>query len=392
MIAKRRIKKEGISVKSVSALIKPASSLCNLRCKYCFYCDVAAHRETESYGVMKPEVARAVIDRLIDAADEGGSVLFSFQGGEPTLAGVEFFRAFTDYATEKNGGKCTVSYAIQTNGIALDNEFCALLAKHHFLVGLSLDGDEVTHNYNRVDATGQGTHKRIMNTVKLLRKHNVDFNILSVVTETMAKHPQSVFRFYMKNGMDFLQFIPCLQPLDESGQGAQPDSPHANAPYTLRARTYSDFLIKMFRLWKDEILKGKQLSIRLFDNIVGMYLGIPPEQCGVYGRCQNQLIIEGDGSVYPCDFYVLDDFLCGNVLVDPVESLLNGSGAQKFLAMDPPKNPRCPTCPYLPMCGGTCKRYRAFYSSEPDFCPYEHFLTQVQGDIAELVRYFRARR
>ena len=377
-------------MKTLSALIKPASSLCNLRCRYCFYCDVAAHRETESYGVMTDEIAHAVVDRLFEATEAGDTVLFSFQGGEPTLAGVAFFRAFTAYAEEKNGGVRRLSYAIQTNGIAVDDDFCALFAKHHFLVGLSLDGDEVTHNYNRIDAAGQGTHKRIMSTVRLLRKYKVDFNILSVVTETMARHPQAVFRFYMKNGLDFLQFIPCLQPLDESGQGVQPDSPHAAAPYTLRARTYSEFLIAMFRLWKGEVLRGRQLSVRLFDNIVGMYLGMPPEQCGVYGRCQNQLVIEGDGSVYPCDFYVLDEFRCGHVLTDSVEELLSGERAQRFLALDPPKPPRCEGCRFMPMCGGTCKRYRAFYGSEAGFCPYEHFLTAVQGDIAELVRFFQS--
>lgn len=379
-------------MKSVSALIKPASSLCNLRCRYCFYCDVAAHRETESFGVMTPQVAHAIADRLIDAAEEGGSVLFSFQGGEPTLAGVDFFRDFTAYAEKKNGGKCKLSYAIQTNGMALDEEFCTLLSQYRFLVGLSLDGDEVTHNYNRVDAAGRGTHKQVMQAVRLLRMHGVDFNILSVVTETMAKHPQAVFQFYKKNGMDFLQFIPCLRPLDESGRGAVPDSPHAHAPYTLRPRTYSEFLIRTFRLWAAELLAGRQLSIRLFDNIIGMYLGMPPEQCGVYGKCQNQIVIEGDGSVYPCDFYVLDEFVCGNVLTDPVETLLGGAGAQKFLAMDPPRHARCATCKFLPMCGGSCKRYRDFFSEEPDFCPYEHFLASVQDDIARLVHFFRARR
>ena len=379
-------------MKTVSALIKPASSLCNLRCRYCFYCDVSSHRSVESFGVMKENVACAVVDRLLEATEAGDTVLFSFQGGEPTLAGVEFFRKWIAYAEEKNEGLRHLSYAIQTNGIAVDEAFCELFAAHRFLVGLSLDGDEVTHNYNRVDAAGQGTHKQIMNTVRLLNKYRVDFNILSVVTETMAKHPKAVFRFYQKNDLRYLQFIPCLQPLDESGQGAIPDRPHANAPYTLRARTYSEFLIQMFRLWKDEILHGKQISIRLFDNVVGMYLGIPPEQCGVYGKCQNQLVIEGDGSVYPCDFYVLDDFVCGNVLTDSVEELLHGARAQKFPAMDPPKHPRCPTCKFLPMCGGTCKRYRAFYASEPNFCPYEHFLNTVQSDIAELVRFFRSRR
>ena len=377
-------------MKTVSALIKPASSLCNLRCRYCFYCDVAANRDTQSYGVMSEAVAHAVVDRLLEATEAGDTVLFSFQGGEPTLTGVDFFRRFVAYAEEKNGGVRALNYAIQTNGMVLDEEFCALLSEYHFLVGLSLDGDETTHNYNRVDTVGAGTHKRVMNAVRLLRKYRVDFNILSVVTEPMARHPQAVFRFFMKNGMDFLQFIPCLQPLEESGRGAVTDLPKRDAPYTLRARTYADFLIKTFRLWKAELLGGHRVSIRLFDNILGMYLGMPPEQCGVYGRCQNQMVIEGDGSVYPCDFYVLDEFACGNVLTDPVEELLHGARAKQFLQADPPQNPRCPTCRFLSMCGGTCKRYRAFYSSEADFCPYEHFLAEVQGDIAELVRFFRA--
>ncbi len=370
-------------MKYVSALIKPASSLCQLRCRYCFYCDVAAHRETASYGVMEERVAHAVIDRLIDAADEGGTVLFSFQGGEPTLAGVAFFRAFTAYAEAKNAGKCHLQYAIQTNGVGIDEEFCRLLAEHRFLVGLSMDGDETTHNYNRVDVSGQGTHKRVMQTARLLRKHGVDFNILSVVTETMARHPRAVFQFYMKNGFDYLQFIPCLEPLEGSV---------APAAYTLNARTYSDFLIAVFRLWTDELMRGHPVSIRLFDNILGMYLGRLPEQCGVYGRCQNQLVIEGDGSVYPCDFYVLDDYVCGHVLEDTVEELLKGERARRFPAFDPPKNPRCERCRFLSMCGGTCKRYRDFYASIPDFCPYEHFLCEVQPDIARLVRMSGERR
>ena len=378
-------------MKTVSALIKPASSLCNLRCRYCFYCDVAAHREVESYGMMTETVAHAVVDRLFEATEAGDSVLFSFQGGEPTLAGVDFFRRFIAYAEETNGGARHLRYAIQTNGMALDEEFCALLGKHRFLVGLSLDGDETLHNYNRIDAAGQGTHKRVMNAVRLLRKHRVDFNILSVVTETMARHPRAVFKFYMKNDLTFLQFIPCLEPLEESGGGAVGSSAVSDAPYALRARTYSSFLIEMFHLWKAEVLGGKQISIRLFDNIVGMYLGMPPEQCGVYGRCQNQLVIEGDGSVYPCDFYVLDEFSCGNVQKDSVEQLLRGARARHFLEIDPPRNARCDGCRFLSMCGGTCKRYRAFYSSEADFCPYEHFLQEVQPDIAELVRFFRHR-
>ena len=376
-------------MKTVSALIKPASSLCNLRCRYCFYCDVAAHREVESYGMMTESVARAVIDRLFEATEAGDTVLFSFQGGEPTLAGIDFYKRFIAYAEEKNGGARQLQYAIQTNGMALDEDFCALLGKHRFLVGLSLDADETLHNYNRIDAAGQGTHKRVMNAVRLLRKYRVDFNILSVVIETMARHPRAVFKFYMKNDLTFLQFIPCLEPLEESGHGAVGDSAVTDAPYTLRARTYSSFLIEMFRLWKAEMLGGKQVSIRLFDNIVGMYLGMPPEQCGVYGRCQNQLVIEGDGSVYPCDFYVLDEFSCGNVQTDSVEQLLRGERARQFLEIDPPRNSRCDACRFLPMCGGTCKRYRAFYSSEANFCPYEHFLKEVQGDIAELVRFFR---
>lgn len=370
---------------TISALIKPASSLCNLRCRYCFYADVSEHREIASYGIMSSETAHTLIDRMFARLSEAGHVQFTFQGGEPTLAGLDFFRDFCDYAAEKNTRGHEISYAIQTNGMLLDDAFCAFLAEHNFLVGLSLDGDELTHDRNRVDAAGKGTHRRLMQTVARMRRHGVEFNILAVVTESMAKHPTATFRFFMKNGMDYLQFIPCLRSLEEDAGTVPP----TDAPYVLSARTYSDFLVTLFHLWRAEIERGHGVSIRLFDNVMGMYLGQMPEQCGLYGMCHNQLVVEADGSVYPCDFYVLDDYRMGNITRDSLDTIENSEAGKCFAAENPPKNPRCAACRYLSMCAGTCKRYRPFYASVPDFCPYESFLDRVQGDIAALLRRFK---
>lgn len=368
---------------AISVLIKPASSLCNLRCRYCFYADVASHRENASFGIMSADCAHTLIDKMLAALPAPGQVSFTFQGGEPTMAGAAFFRDFCAYAEEHNKAGHALSFAIQTNGILLDDEFCAVLAENHFLVGLSLDGDEVTHNYNRVDAAGNGTHKTLMQTVARLRRFGIDFNILAVVTEPMARHPAATFRFFMKNKLDYLQFIPCLRPLGEDCT-----LPSSN-PYDLSARTYSDFLVTLFHLWRAELEKGHPVSIRLFDNVLGMYLGQMPEQCGLYGVCHNQLVVEADGSVYPCDFYVLDDYRLGNIRTDELSNIISSPVGKAFETQEVPKNSRCGHCRYLPMCAGTCKRYRPFYSSIDNFCPYECFLDRVQEDIAALLRRFR---
>ena len=221
----------------LSILVKPASSACNLRCAYCFYADEASNRAVSSYGRMSPQVVRALLEQTAGTAE--GGVSFLFQGGEPTLAGLDFYRDFTAQAGELLPKGLRVQYAIQTNGILLDETWCRFLKERQFLVGLSLDGNRACHDRFRRDGAGKGTYDRVLRAARLLEQAGVEYNVLTVVTGYLAKHIQSVFGALCKGGFRFQQYIPCLDPLgeDRGGQG-----------YSLSPEEYGAFLKNLFDL------------------------------------------------------------------------------------------------------------------------------------------------
>ena len=220
-------------MKNVNLLIKPASSLCNLRCRYCFYADVSDNREVKSMGVMSRETAGALIKAAFAAADEHGAVSFAFQGGEPTVAGLDFFRDFVAMVSAFRPLDRQVSYALQTNGMALNEEWTHFLKENQFLVGLSVDGYRELHDHYRVDTKGEGTYGRVAKALALLQKFEVETNLLCVVTGQCAKHPQKTYASMKKLGVRYLQFIPCLDPLEEQ---------RGRAVYSLTPKLYGDFL------------------------------------------------------------------------------------------------------------------------------------------------------
>ena len=203
----------------ITMLIKPASSLCNLRCKYCFYHEEARQREIPSYGIMSLETAEKLIIRAFEEAS--GRVGFAFQGGEPTLAGLDFFESFVELVNKHNVKKLPVSYSIQTNGIltAEKPEYAEFFARHKFLVGLSADGTKELHDLNRIYPDGSGTYSTVLKASRVLTKAGADYNILTVINSRTARHGTAIYNAYRKNGWDYMQFIPCL------GDDAPDDKP-----------------------------------------------------------------------------------------------------------------------------------------------------------------------
>ena len=246
----------------LSLLLKPASSACDLRCAYCFYADEARKREVPDYGMMRDEVARAVVEKSLAAAED--SITFLFQGGEPTLAGLEFYRQFTAWVRARVPKGLEVRYSIQTNGILLDDDWCRFFAQEGFLVGLSLDGNKACHDRFRRDSAGRGTFDRVVKAAQRLDRHGVEYNVLAVVTGHLARHIQSVFAFFCKSGFRSQQYIPCLDPLEEERGGRA---------YSLTPARYGDFLKTLFDLWYRELEQGRYHSIRYFDNLVWMLSG-----------------------------------------------------------------------------------------------------------------------
>lgn len=327
----------------LTLMIKPASSLCNMRCTYCFYHDVTEHREVASYGIMQEDTLEALVRRAFIFADE--QVSFAFQGGEPTVAGKDFFRKLLALEAKYNTRRIRVYNSIQTNGYALDQEWAQLFADAHFLVGVSLDGTKAIHDACRVDAAGQPTFDRILHNIHLLEQAHVEYNVLCVVNQIIAKQPEAVIKSLQKHR--YLQFIPCLDGLDGK-----------KTEWSLDPVTYGEFLIKTFDLYEKAYYSGHPFSIRNFDNWISMLLGYPPENCAMSGRCGNYFLIESDGSAYPCDFYVLDEWKLGNVKDASFARLDKSPLAKSFREASLTLPDECPACPYLALCRGGCKRDR----------------------------------
>lgn len=365
-------------------LIKPASSLCNMRCQYCFYADVAAHREVPSFGLMSEQTMRTLVEKSL--GDAVASCTFAFQGGEPTVRGLDFFKSFCAAVREYNTRDIPVHYAMQTNAYILDEAWAEFFKQEHFLLGVSLDGTVRTHNKNRLGREHEGTFRRVWDSIKLLQAYDVDFNILTVVSADTARAIDKIYPFFMSKGLYYQQYIPCLDPLGEE---------RGLYPYSLTPELYGDFLIALFDLWAADVRRGQFVYIRFFENLVGMLKGFPPESCGMIGCCQPQVVVEADGGVYPCDFYVLDEYKIGDINTDSFADFEEKRKETGFVQISLPADPACTDCPYAFLCRGGCRRDRE--PALPDegrmslnyFCPafkrfYEHALPVLQ-DIARRI-------
>ena len=331
----------------LSVLIKPASGLCNMRCRYCFYADVTEHRQIASYGIMNEETTDALLRRAFEFAS--GSAAFAFQGGEPTLAGADYYRHFLSAAERFNEKRIPVRYAMQTNGYDLSDELLAILKEHRFLVGVSLDGTGAIHDAARVDASGEGTFRRVTKNIARLRDAGIEYNILTVVTNRTAKEISTVYNFLRSRGYRYVQFI---RHVDGFGDAEEP------SVWSLTPERYLNFLKTAFGYYYDDILAGKYMSVREFDNFVMLAAGRQAECCGMNGVCPANLVIEADGGAYPCDFYVLDEWKLGNVRDTGIRELLESDTAKRFRARSHKIDEKCRACRWFRLCFGGCARYR----------------------------------
>jgi uncharacterized protein len=363
-----------------SLLIKPVSGRCNLACTYCFYRDVAEHRETRDYGRMSPETVDCLVGAALDYAQ--GSCSFAFQGGEPTLAGLDFYRDFVRKVREKDAGRSEIRFSIQTNGMLIDREWAAFLKEEHFLTGLSLDGPRMIHDAFRSAPDGSASFARVMEAAAILKEASADFNILCVVDTLSADNPLPVYDFFRRRGFDWIQYIPCLEPLGGTKDGS---------PWSLGPAAWASFLKTTFDAWHADIRSGRKVSVRYFDNLVDMALGYPPENCGMAGTCGAYFTVEADGSVFPCDFYVLDEWRMGNVRSDSFAAMAASESARRFVEVSDFVSAECKTCFAYPLCRGGCRRDREpFDSGHPRlnrYCEaYKDFFAHAGQRIMDLAR------
>ena len=412
-------------------MIKPASSLCNMNCSYCFYHETAQGRAVPSYGIMPQGSIPGILANMFKDLDPGDELNIAFQGGEPTLAGLDWFQYVTGEA-EKLRGEVKVNYALQTNGLLIDRAWGDFLAEHRFLTGLSLDLLRGIHDTHRRTSAGVPTWKRVIMTRDILEEAGTEYNILSVLTNGLAAEPDKAWRAILSLGIRYIQFIPCLGPpgpnqsnqsnqqqiwsnqsdrLDQSGQSNQSNqsnhqqiwsnqsdrldqSSQSNQPNqsnhqqirsnqsdrldhsALRPARFARFYTRLFQLWRAH--GDPALSIKLFDDTAALFFDGIPGICGAGGRCHLQYVVEADGGVYPCDFFMDDQHRTGNLNANSLREIFNSPGVQAFLHGAPEPPAYCQKCPYFGPCGGGCKRLRGsmYYQDPSPICGYREFLEE----------------
>lgn len=345
-------------------MIKPASSACNLSCEYCFYNSVSSHRQESFKGMMSRQTSQNVTKKAFDFADST-DIFFTFQGGEPLLAGIDFFENFIEDVKLFNKKNSKITICVQTNGTLINKQWCEFFKRNDILVGVSLDGDDELNSYRKYP-DGKSSFDDVMKSIDLLKSYGVTFNVLSVLTSRLAENYRKVYRFFKQNNLNYLQFIPCLAPFEEEED-----------QYSMNNDAYENYLNGCYKIYFNDNMRGNLVSIRQFDNYSLLASGKGAEQCGMNGPCSNQFVVEGDGSVYPCDFYCTDDWLLGNINDGDFSEFYNSKKSVEFIKDSFIIKEECKTCDYFTLCrGGGCKRnresfdyckaYKSFFSSSID--------------------------
>ena len=326
-------------------LVKPVGAACNCRCDYCFYL------KTKRDGV--PEcrpMSNELLEFLIKNALDGGSGAFSFiwQGGEPTLAGLDFYQKAVALQKRWAPGR-RIGNAMQTNGLRIDDAWAVFLFQHNFLTGLSLDGPEAFHDLFRRQRNGGGTWWQARNALNSLMKHGALCNILCCVTRRTQDEAAALYRFFTGLGCSHVQFIPVWESTSDG----------AEAPFSVTADGYGNFLMELFDIWLDDN-SGNRLVIRQFETLEGMLHGAPPSECGSMEQCSVYLVAEAQGDIYPCDFFVHPVHTLGNVRRECLQDMFHAPKMRLFASAKAKLPPKCKSCLWLPLCRGGCLKYRRF--------------------------------
>ena len=327
-----------------SLLIKPASAVCNLDCSYCFYLD----RDADPYKSLPARrMTLDTLERLVDTwlFYSYPASTFAFQGGEPTLAGLPFFEKLVEFQQHYGRNGQSVSNALQTNAILLDENWAKLLKAYSWLLGVSLDGPQEMNDLYRYNKEGRGTWKRVIQSVEMLQKHQVDFNCLCVLSQANVEKPRELYRFYRSLGVDNLQFIP-LAEFDGNGN---------RLPFTITPEQYGRFLCDIFDLWWPD---RRKVRIRFFDNTAEALAGMKPGTCTMHETCDSYVVVEYNGDIYPCDFFVENGWKIGNMVLDSWSEIARRQRRFNFASKKTIAHPECQVCEYQSICHAGCPKFR----------------------------------
>jgi uncharacterized protein len=331
-----------------SILIKPAGPDCNMACTYCFYRDKEAFFPGSKIHRMSDEILEETIKQVFSQPLQAISI--GWQGGEPTLMGLPFFEKAVMLQMRYGNGK-SVGNGLQTNGLLIDKDWTKFLKEYNFLVGLSLDGPEHIHNRYRFRLGGQNSWAEVLDRAKLMLGEGVEVNALVVVNDYSVRFPEEIYEFHKALGLDHMQFIPCLE--------TDPEDTSRSAPFSASAEAYGDFLCRLFDLWLSDFQESKPTTfIRYFDSLFYCYVDQTPPECDLLPECGSYLVVEHNGNVYACDFFVEERWKLGNVIEGKLIHMLNSGRQTEFGRVKADLPEACHACPWLRFCRGGCPKDR----------------------------------
>lgn len=333
-----------------SLLIKPASAACNLRCEYCFY---IGHLDLIK-GNGRPEMTDETLEKLVSGYMKVPMPEYNFawQGGEPTLMGLDFFKKVVELQKKYAPAGARIGNALQTNATLIDKPMAEFFAENHFLVGVSLDGPKTVHDTYRLTAGGKPTHREVMRGIQYLRGAVTDFNILSLVNSVNINKPKELYRYYREKGFNYLQFIPCVE-YDGNGNLTR---------YSITGEEWGEFLCDLFDIWYSR--DTRKISIRHFDSVLNYLIHGKYTVCSMDRDCRQYFVVEYDGGIFPCDFFVKEELKLGNIHSSSWPDVIRNPIYEQFGKQKSQWNKKCESCRWLQLCHGDCQKMRG-----PDASP-----------------------
>lgn len=371
--------------KPLYVMLKPAGAHCNLACKYCYYLEKNKLYPTAQRHLMSDEMLEQFTREYIEAQTMS-QVLFTWHGGEPLLRSIDFYRKALSLQQKYAGGR-RIDNVIQTNGTLLTDEWCEFFAQNHWLVGISIDGPQPYHDHYRLTAAGKPSWKKVMQGIKLLKKHGVEWNAMAVVNAYNANHPLEFYRFFKENGCQFLQFTPIVERLTRHEDGRTLASLADKDEISLSEASVAPeqwgyFLCAIFDEWVRKDV-GK-IFVEIFDCTLANWMGISPGICAYSKECGHAGVMEHNGDVYSCDHFVFPEYKLGNIRDHSLIDILYGEQQQEFSRLKHSSLPRqCKECDMEFACHGECPKNRFMKDKYGDsglnyLCPgYYHYYQHV---------------
>ena len=371
--------------KPLYVMLKPAGAHCNLACKYCYYLEKNKLYPITQRHQMSDEMLEQFTREYIEAQTMN-QVLFTWHGGEPLLRSIDFYRKALSLQQKYAGGRC-IDNVIQTNGTLLTDEWCEFFAQNHWLVGISIDGPQPYHDHYRLTAAGKPSWKKVMQGIKLLKKHGVEWNAMAVVNAYNVNHPLEFYRFFKENGCQFLQFTPIVerQTRHEDGRTLASLADKNEIPLSeasVAPEQWGYFLCAIFDEWVRKDV-GK-IFVEIFDCTLANWMGVSPGICAYSKECGHAGVMEHNGDVYSCDHFVFPEYKLGNIRDHSLIDMLYGEQQQEFSRLKHSSLPRqCKECDMEFACHGECPKNRFMKDKYGDsglnyLCPgYYHYYQHV---------------